>query len=143
MIALLGARSFVWAIWSGCRCSAPSRAGRAISARGQRRDSGSSASRVPFDSPITARCSSGRAWGTSWRSTGWSTPHRKRARVPTAFTGAGGSALPGLGQAPDPHSYRKALSGSAASCVCHVRKRGPFCALSRTHPMLAPAQPLG
>ena len=68
----------------------------------------------------------------------------KRARVPTAFTGAGGSALLGLGQAPDPHSYRKALSGSAASCVCRMRKRGPFCALSRRpHSMIAPARPLG
>ena len=72
---------------------------RAISARGQRRDSGSSASRASFDSPITAQCSSRRAWGTSWRSTGWSTPHRKagscsgrfhrRWRFRSAWPGAG------------------------------------------------------
>lgn len=85
MIALLGARSFVWAIWSSCRCSAPSRAGKAISARGQRRGSGSSASRAPFDLPITAQCSSRRAWGTSWRSTGWATPHRKAGSCSDRF----------------------------------------------------------
>ena len=89
---------------------------RAISARGQRRDSGSSASRAPFDLPITAQCSSRRAWGTSWRSTGWSTPHRKAGSCSDRFHRRWRfrSAWPGAGARPS------LLSQSAFWISCEV-----------------------